>query len=82
MALNPHDKTNFNTLISAANAGCLALMEVQRVADEKPVAALCAVGWDGDEYTFTPFATMVEGNPFELFNPPDPDNPAGFFRPD
>lgn len=28
------------------------------------------MGRNGKEYLITPFATMVEGNPFELFDPP------------
>jgi len=72
------DEANFKTLLRAAKSGHLALMEVRRRADGKVVAAVCAVGWDPDEgkngtYELTPFAIMVEGNPFELFDPPNPD---------
>lgn len=69
--LNPSDKSNYETLIKAAEAGNVALMDVRRRSDGKSVAAVCAVGFDGDnQYTFTPFAIMVEGNPFDLFDPP------------
>lgn len=75
--LAPYDKTNFQTLLRAVSDGAAALVEVQRVEDGKPVAAICAIGYEDGEYTITPFAVMVEGNPFELFNPPNPD--GGFY---
>ncbi|HMS56826.1 MAG TPA: DUF6117 family protein [Fimbriimonadaceae bacterium] len=71
--LAPHDRTNFNTLCRAFGRGHVALLEVQRRADEAVVAAICAVARNGDEFLFTPFAILVEGNPFELFNPPVPE---------
>lgn len=73
MQLGEGDKANFNTLLRAASDGRLALLDVQRRSDGKSVAAVVAVsGPDADsEYTFAPLAIMVEGNPYELFNPPD-----------
>lgn len=71
--LAPHDRTNFDTLTSAFRSGDVALVEVQRVHDQKPVAAVCAVSFQDGAYLITPFAILVEGDPFELFNPPDPD---------
>jgi hypothetical protein len=74
MKLKKADKKNFATLRRAFAGGDVALVDVRRRADKKPVAAICAVGFDGKEYALTPFAIMVEGNPFELFDPPDPDS--------
>lgn len=68
--LNDADVRNFKTLSKAFAAGDVALLDVRRRSDGKSVAAIVAVGRDGEDYTFTPFATMVEGNPFELFDPP------------
>lgn len=67
------DRTNFDTLSRAFGAGHAALVEVRRVADRSVVAAVCAIARDGDEFTITPFAVMVEGNPFKLLDPPNPD---------
>ena len=70
--LSPHDRQNFDTLNRAFQAGHAALLEVQRVADQQVVAAICAVSRANGDIQFTPFAILVEGNPFELFSPPRP----------
>jgi len=65
------DKANFQTLLEAAQNGDLALLDVRRRADQKPVAAVTAVGRDEEgNFVFSPLAIMVEGNPYELFDPP------------
>jgi len=71
--LTTPDTQNFATLLLAASRGHLALLEVRRRSDQKAVAAVCAVGLDGADYLFTPLALMVEVNPFEAFDPPDPE---------
>lgn len=71
--LTPHDQTNFDTLTRAFNAGDVALLEVKRKEGGSLAAAICTVSADGGIYSLTPFAVMVEGNPFELFLPPDPE---------
>ncbi len=68
--LRPADKSNFETLRRAFENGRVALLEVKRPSDGAEIAVVCAVGVEGEEYTLTPFATMVEGNPFDLFLPP------------
>ena len=70
--LRPADVANFETLRGAFENGHVALVEVKRRSDGAEVAALCAVGREAEEFTLTPFAVMVEGNPFELFSPPLP----------
>lgn len=75
-AVEDHKK-NFETLQQAFAQGDVALLEVQRVSDGKSVAAIVTVGREDGDYTFTPFAIMVEGNPFELYRPPNPE--GGFF---
>ena len=69
---------NLETLREAFDRGDVALVECQRVSDGETVVMLCAVGFDDGEYTMTPFAEMVNGNPFEMYRPPDPD---GGFHP-
>ncbi len=71
--LSPADSSNFTTLTRAFGDGNVALLEVRRVSDQKAVAAICSMHREGDDLLLTPFALMVEGNPFELFDPPNPD---------
>jgi len=78
MPLEEWDKKNFETIKQAFLDGNAALLDVRRRSDGKKVAAIVAVGKDGDERTMTPFAIMVEGNPFELFDPPNPD--GGYYE--
>ncbi|MCC7102420.1 MAG: hypothetical protein IT206_04995 [Fimbriimonadaceae bacterium] len=70
--LTPTDTRNFNTLSKAFSAGHVALVEVRRAADLNPIAAICALSREGDQFGITPFAVMIEGNPFELYDPPSP----------
>lgn len=70
-------KKNLDTLYRAAKDKALALVECRRITDGEVVAMLCCIGFNNGEYTITPFAEMVNGNPFELYQPPDPD--GGFF---
>jgi hypothetical protein len=68
---------NFETLKRAAAAGDLALLECRLVATGETVAAIVAVSTDGEGGSFTPFAVMLCGNPYEMLEPPNPD--GGFF---
>lgn len=62
---------NFETLQRASTQGQLALVSAIRKADQKPVALVCAMQLNEDgTITPVPFAVMVEGNPFELFEDP------------
>ncbi len=71
--LQAHDQSNFSTLARAFEHGHAALVEVQRVSDGAVVPAVCTIGFADGLYEITPFALLIEGNPFELFNPPDPE---------
>lgn len=71
--ISTHHKTNLETLKTAFNYDDVALMECQRKSDGATVVVLCAVSHDGKEIAFTPFAEMVNGNPFEIYSPPNPD---------
>ncbi len=64
---------NFETLKRAFRSGHVALMEVELVATGERVAAICAVQGSGGEIEMAPFALMLNGNPYELLNPPKPE---------
>lgn len=69
--LATHERDNFNTLKRAAKHGDMCLVRAVRKSDQKEVALVCAMGRDKDgNYCPTPFAVMVEGNPYELFEDP------------
>ncbi|MHB8954450.1 MAG: DUF6117 family protein [Pirellulaceae bacterium] len=69
--LRQGDRTNFETLLRAANDGALALVSGIRKSDQQSVALVCAMQTNDDEtITPVPFAVMVEGNPFDLFEDP------------
>ena len=64
-------KRNFNTLQRAATNGDMALMECTDIKTREPRYAICAVHKDPDGmYTFTPFALMIPGNPYDQLDPP------------
>jgi hypothetical protein len=74
-ALLPGYRSNFNTLLTAAKHGDLALISAIRKADRKPVALVCAMQTnENGTISPIPFAVMCEGNPFEDFE--DPTTPA------
>ena len=69
--LRKGDRTNFQTLLRAADDGALALVSAVRKADHQPVALVCAMQHnDDDTITPVPFAVMVEGDPFEMYEDP------------
>ena len=69
MAIPDYARTNFETLLKAAEAGDLALMECTEVASGETRYVLCAVGRD-DDYVMTPFGHLAPGNPYEAYIPP------------
>lgn len=78
MSIPAHARTNFQTLLRAAADGSLALIEC---ADAKTGAVryvICAVGRDSADHVFTPFGHLADGNPYDAYLPPDPDNPDRF----
>ena len=70
MAIPDFASTNFNTLLRAARAGDLALMECLDARTRETRYVLCAVGRDGAEYVFTPFGHLASANPYEAYLPP------------
>ena len=66
-----HVKENFNTMLKAAKNGQIAAVSAVRKEDQKPVVLVCAMQTNEDEtITAVPFAVMIDGNPFELFEDP------------
>ena len=78
MALCAGDKSNFATLKRAAVDDNLILMDCRRKADGAKVALICAVNQEHGEYVMVPLAVMIEGDPYELFDPPDSNSPTGY----
>ncbi len=66
-----HAQANFQTLLLAAKGGDLALMECKDAATGEPRYVVCAVGRDGADFMFTPFCHLADGNPFEIYLPPE-----------
>lgn len=71
MAIPDHARANFNTLLRAAAAGDLALMECADAATGEARYVLCAVGRNGEDYQFTPFGHLAPGNPYDAYLPPE-----------
>jgi hypothetical protein len=61
---------NLETIKRAARGNDLALMECVLNSTGERVAVLCAVARQGGEYNFSPFAVMMNGNPYEMLTPP------------
>lgn len=75
-------KGNFDTLLRAAGAEHLALMDCRRTDTGEQVAVVCAVNITLDDrgerqFDFVPLAAMISGNPYEQLDPPNPD--GGYF---
>ena len=70
MSIPEHARENFETLVRAAKRDDLALMECVDAATGQPRWVICAVGRSGEDFVFTPFAHLAEGNPFVAYRPP------------
>lgn len=71
MSIPDHARANFEPLLHAATSGDLTLMECTEIATGEVRYVICAVGRDDGDYVFTPFGHLADGNPFELYRPPD-----------
>ena len=79
MAIPDHARTNFNTLLRAAEDGNLALMECLDAVTGERRYVLCAVGRaDDGDYVMTPFGHLADGTPYDAYLPPNPDDANGF----
>ncbi len=70
MAIPDYARSNFETLVEAAKAGDLALMECTEVGSGETRYVLCAVGRDEGDYVMTPFGHLAPGNPCDAYVPP------------
>jgi hypothetical protein len=77
MAIPDYAAKNFQTLLRAAEAGHLALMECTDAATGELRYVICAVGRDQGDYVFTPFGHLADGNPYEQYLPPDASRQGG-----
>jgi hypothetical protein len=82
MSIPSFARTNFQTLLRAADDGALALMECLDAVTGAPRYVICAVGRDNEDYVFTPFGHLADGDPYDAYLPPHPDNLKGFARPE
>ncbi|MER8713184.1 DUF6117 family protein [Mesorhizobium sp. M1295] len=80
MSIPDHARSNFQTLLRAAGDGNLALMECADAATGQRRYVICAVGREGADYVFTPFGHLADGNPYDAYLPPDPDDANGFLQ--
>jgi hypothetical protein len=71
MSIPDHARANFQTLLRAAENGRLALIECADAGTGEPRYVICAVGRERDDYVFTPFGHLAEGNPFDTYLPPE-----------
>jgi hypothetical protein len=72
MAINDARRTNFNTLLTAARNGDLALLECTDKQTGEPVYVLCAVQADPDGmYSMVPLAKQFMDNPYDEVDPPE-----------
>ena len=68
--LKRHQVVNFKTLQRAFDQSATGLVSARRL-DGTPVALICAMQVnDDDTITPMPFAELIEGNPFELYQDP------------
>lgn len=68
-------KKNYNTLTKAMKDGQTCIVKTRRVKDGSDVILVCAINApdEDDQIELIPFAEMIQGNPFELYEKPTPD---------
>jgi hypothetical protein len=66
-------RANFETLRSAFANGDAALVDCRLKSTGESVAVICAMQRSGEEYQMVPFAMFLNGNPYEMLEPPNPD---------
>lgn len=71
MAIPDYARTNFQTLLRAAETGHLALMECTDAVTCEVRFVIVAVGRDNGDDTMTPFGHLADGNPYDAYVLPD-----------
>ncbi len=77
MSIPDYARANFDTLLRAAAAGDLALVECADAVTGEPRYVLRAVGCDDGDFVMTPLGHLAPGNPFEAYLPPETSPNAG-----
>ena len=73
--------TNFDTLRLAFRAGRVAMLECRERSTGNVVALVVGLNREPNgDTSFVPLARMLEGNPYEQYDPADPD--GGFHSTD
>jgi hypothetical protein len=70
MSIPEHARANFQTLLDAAANGDLALMQCADAVSGEPRYVICAVRRAGEEFAFTPFGHLADGDPYDAYLPP------------
>ena len=70
MSIPDYARANFQTLLNAAANGDLALMECADAVSGETRYVIAAVGREGEEFVFTPFGHLADGDPSEAYLPP------------
>jgi hypothetical protein len=70
LMLSPGAKINLMTIIQAAKADHLALMECRDKITGEIVAVVCAVNEVDGEFEMVPMARLFDRNPYEVLEPP------------
>lgn len=68
--INDAESANLEVLKLAAKNGDLALIVAKHVETGEEHVLLAAIAWDGSAYHVTPYARMIDGNPFEVYEGP------------
>lgn len=72
--LRPGDYENLKTIVSAAKSDALGVIRVQIRDSDPPVYATLIAArntLDNGDIELVPMARLFDGNPYELFVPPD-----------
>ncbi len=70
MSIPDHAGANFQTLLRAAAAGDLALVECADATTGETRYVICAVARDDGDHVLTPFGHLAPGNPYDAYVPP------------
>ena len=77
MALSEASLVNFQTMLRAAKAGHLAIMECTEIASGETRAVICAVQQAPEgQIHILPFGHLCPGNPYEAYLSPPDDEPT------
>lgn len=70
-------KANFDTLCDAINGGRACLVECKNKLTGEMVATVCAVNYpEPGVLNLVPLCVFLNGNPFDILEPPVPVDPA------